>query len=84
MTPNLELWATLLTHLSIELAYLAVELAAAALGLSYLQKLIFLDPEPSEYLKYASLGVATVVVVCVSLLLALLTGSQIVVFINSL
>lgn len=84
MTPNPELWATLLAHLLIELAFLAVELAAAALGLSYLQKLFFLDPEPSEYLEYASLGVAAVVVVCVSLLLALLTGSQIVVFINSL
>ncbi len=84
MTPNLELWATLLAHLAIELTFLAGELAAAALGLSYLQKLFFLDPEPSEYLEYASLGVAAVVVVCVSLLLALLTSSQIVIFINSL
>lgn len=64
--------------------WLAVGVAMAAVGCVYLQRLFFMDPDPTEYLKYTSLAGLSLVAIISGIVLCLDTGERLIAFINSL
>jgi len=64
--------------------WLAVGVAMAAAGCLYLQRLFFMDPDPSEYVKYTGLAGLCLVAIISGIVLCLDTGERLIAFINSL
>jgi len=64
--------------------WLAVGVAMATLGCLYLQRLFFMDPDPSEYVKYTGLAGLNLVAIITGIVLCLDTGERLIAFINSL
>jgi len=64
--------------------WLAVGVAMAAAGCAHLQRLFFMDPDPSEYVKYTGLAGLNLVAIITGIVLCLDTGERLIAFINSL